>query len=444
MTLKRVERSSIGLLLFKTVDKVDGSKLFNQKNDLILSLFLAFVSFMAESDSANSNGTKEFNDVLKYLATLPNNESYNNLPRRWTDEALDKLLGGTSALSRAMAEKKGLISDYDLLSETFANIAVSESEASETNPTFPSLELFDQMLAAVGSRAFQSLGEDEIDAMIPLLDLFNHKRGVGAICDVSYTKGKDGSIHVIAKHDLKARYLPGITYGAKGNAQLLLRYGFTIQHNIEPDGSSNDILDLKINGSTCSLRTGPKSYTYGCFVKMLELVKNDGNYACGEATLENDCDDGPGSMEDFLNSCEEEDDENFDFYNGDDVENEDSNGGDDTDEKQSDNQAIESLKKELKIAAEGFSLNGCTLVKALQSPNFSRDRFCAYLVASEVRTIGFYLQASDLIQKKLSADYSAQKSDDQLDETKDHDRQLLHEQALELRDAFYRIRYPDF
>lgn len=431
LTLKRVERSSIGPLLFKTVDRVDDSKLFHEKNDLVLSLFLAFVSFDVNKDSV-----KEHHDVLLYLATLPENDSYDNLPRRWSDEKLNRLLGGTSALSRARAEKKGLGNDYDILLEAYTSlVATDRPESSLPDHRFPPLERFDQMLAAVGSRAFQSLGQDGIDAMIPLLDLLDHKRGVGETSDVSYTKEGDGSIHVIAKRDLNAGCLPGITYGAKGNAQLLTRYGFTLRHNIEPDGSSNDVMELKVKDVSCTLRTGPKAYTYGCFVKILELLKDKDENA---DTIEDDeADDGPGDMEDFLNSCEEEDE--FDMYG--DMDNEE-NADVDEDATQSDCQATESLKLVLKDAADGFNLKESMLEKALEeSPAFSSDRFCAYLVASEMRTIHFYLQAADLIRNKLKG---VATESDVSGETEATDSKLLQNQALELRDVYCRIRYPDF
>ena len=36
------------------------------------------------------------------------------------------------------------------------------------------------------------------------------------------------------------------TYGAKGNGQLLCGYGFAVPDNTEPDGSSNDVLELAL------------------------------------------------------------------------------------------------------------------------------------------------------------------------------------------------------
>ena len=47
-----------------------------------------------------------------------------------------------------------------------------------------------------------------------------------------------------------------ISYGARSNSELLLRYGFTVPDNAEPDGSSNDVVPLHIS---CALGTLPST-----------------------------------------------------------------------------------------------------------------------------------------------------------------------------------------
>ena len=307
--------------------------------------------------------------------------------------------------------------------------------------TFPSIELFDQMLAAVGSRAFDSLGEDEVDVMVPLLDLLNHKRGVGETSDVSYTKQeKDGSILVTAKCDLEAGTSPGITYGAKGNSQLLTRYGFTMRNNIEKDMSSNDEMELIINGKLCRLRTGPKSYTYGCFVKALECagagtgIEEEGENANVGQQQGDDGHDVPDDMEDFLNSCEEEDE--FDVYGEVGEVGEGEEECEDT--RESDCKALESLQKTLSNVT--FELRGQSLAKCLEDPNY---RFCAYLVNSEMRTIRFYIQAADLVLKRFKGGDALEDNAPIDDCSIDTDCKLLKKQAVELSDAFFNIRYPE-
>ena len=246
VTLSTVEKSSIGRFIFELVDGVDKQtnrksntkKLFNTKNDLVLALFLSYLSGNkhVENLTKDSSGDVIWDGVRLYLSTLPDDDSYDNLPRRWSNETLEKYLSGTSLLQRIKAEKEGLKQDHQMLFDYFS----AKEELSKALSPFPGIEIFDQMLSAVGSRAFDGLGDDNLDAMIPLLDLFDHKRGVSVTSDVSYRRlegeHNNTAIVVIAKCDLKNGSIPGITYGAKGNSQLLARYGFTLLDNIEPDG----------------------------------------------------------------------------------------------------------------------------------------------------------------------------------------------------------------
>lgn len=93
------------------------------------------------------------------------------------------------------------------------------------------------MLAAVTSRAFAGMGgsmDDQDIAMVPLVDLCNHRRG-NVTKNVRYVKTSDGSVQVISSQDLDA---DTVLAGARGNAQLLLNYGFCIADNMEPDGKT--------------------------------------------------------------------------------------------------------------------------------------------------------------------------------------------------------------
>jgi hypothetical protein len=75
--------------------------------------------------------------------------------------------------------------------------------------------------------------------------------------------------------DLQPGDVLTLTYGALGNPQLLLNYGFTIPQNLEPDGSSNDVLELPVGGNTCVLlRAGPKSYSYSGLAKAVVAITN--------------------------------------------------------------------------------------------------------------------------------------------------------------------------
>ena len=146
-------------------------------------------------------------------------------------------------MERVKKQKVGLQADYRSLSEA------NESAG-------PSLEDFDDMLAAVTSRAFAGQ-EDEI-MMIPILDLCNHSRGKNEEKNLEYKILDDGSVEVRAVVKIKPNENFRLTYGAKSNQQLLLNYGFAMKDNVEPDGSSNDFLEFCCNGTTVELKTGPK------------------------------------------------------------------------------------------------------------------------------------------------------------------------------------------
>ena len=124
--------------------------------------------------------------------------------------------------------------DYELLAKEWGSNKTSTPPDNEYFYKLLTLSGFDQMLAAVASRGFAAIGSDGLDAMVPLLDLLDHKRGAK---DVTYARSKeDGTIIVTASRDLEANSNVYDTYGAKGNAQLLNRYGFCLKNNIEPDG----------------------------------------------------------------------------------------------------------------------------------------------------------------------------------------------------------------
>ena len=330
---------------------------------------------------------------------------------------------------------------------------------------FPTRDKFDQMIAAVGSRAFQSLGPENLDCMIPLLDCINHKRGTGIglslTSDVTYSKHPtgDGSIIVKAKNDLPQGFIPGITYGAKGNAQLLCRYGFTLlgDTNVEPDGSSNDVVEIVVKGRTCELRAGPKSYTYGCLVKAMSLVvtasETETNERGGGIGVDGADADGACGMDDFLNDCEGEEEEFDGMYDeaANEEESEEDDEGEDEDEGDdglgTEIQGLQSLVNVIQDAVKQYSLSGDSLKDAWSSPADSRERFSAILVTSEKRTLQLYVDAIHLILSKLKGERSdtnetKASSTASTGESKDGSN-LLQMHAMELRDAYIVIRHPE-
>jgi len=283
-----------------------------------------------------------------------------------------------------------------------------------------------------------------------------------------------------------------MTYGAKGNAALLGRYGFCIPNNVEPDGSCNDVLELEIKPKEqpVKLQRGPKSYCYGPFVKVLELCRDgvdENSNENGASAMDDDWrdvqeDEGDdmidGGLEAFLDSCDnefEEDgiadddddecDENDDDYFYNPSTNPNPAAGTNNSHQPSlmnDIRAVDALKGVLQNAKAGCANNLlCTLESTQnQGENHEKDtpdedRFCAILVRSEIQIIDFYLAAADLLRQRLAEHWgrlqpkTAPSSESQhvaMDTTKkeyvfDNDK-VVWEQINALVDAFLSIRHP--
>ena len=405
LTIKTLNSTEYGRRLVGAIEQMK-NELSNDTNDLLLALYLAQIP----------------NDHLRpYLATLPTSESYDTIPRRWSEDKLSSLLGGTMLLKRSRDDKNNLKRDY----ETIVNSLLRNCDITSEKP-FPSFEKFDDMFAAVSSRAFAGLGSDDckMDAMVPLLDLLDHRRGVGGKKDVRYKRCVStergvttAAIEVVADRDLSAGSILHDTYGAKGNAQLLSRYGFCIENNIEPDGSSNDVVEfiIKPGKPAVELRAGPKSYTYGGFVKALELFLD-------EEHEENSDDDGNDDTKDdieaFLEMDEEEESGGFGMMYGDNM---DDNEGEEEDETQSikaECLALEKLSFSLESTRQGYSLKGTTLQDTLKKNDYSPEHCSAILVHSEMRTLLLFKLAADKIRWQLQGGEEGDKTMyKQLDDT---------------------------
>ena len=448
LTVDTVSTIPFGKKLVDMIQGISSDTLQNDKSDLILALYLAHISSTNDIHS----------DHATYLATLPPPSSYNNIPRRWDDTQLESLLGGTSLLTRVRKDQSNLKSDYEAISSAWNE----KDGKNESIAKLSSFEQFDDMFAAVSSRGFAGLGSDDgqSDAMVPLLDLLDHRRGTDAKKDVRYSRcsakqgsGANSCIEVIADHDLPPGSTLHDTYGAKGNAQLLNRYGFCIGNNLEPDGSSNDVVEmsLKAGQPPVELRAGPKSYTYGKLVRMVGMFQDqDGG---DEGANEQEQDSGEDDMEAFLNQCDEEEagdgnDSNDDFemmmYGGDDEMNDHEEEGDQEDEEkmlESECKALQEVSSALSEARQRYSLKDEKLQDALQKTDNSPEHFAAVLVQSEQRTIQLYQLAANKIHCRLESMMSGNSTTESFNEKRDSADDLLLKQVDELVSAYATIRH---
>ncbi|CAJ1949540.1 unnamed protein product [Cylindrotheca closterium] len=356
-----------------------------------------------------------------YLKTLPPPSSWNLLPRRWTEETLQKCLGGSPLMERIKKQKSSVTADYRLL---------CNHPKGKGGPTF---EAFDDMLAAVTSRAFAG-AKDEI-MMIPILDLCNHARGKDEKKNLEYKILDDGSVEVSATAKIAPHEHFRLTYGAKGNSQLLLNYGFAMKHNLETDGSSNDFLEFSFDGAPAvELRTGPKDYTYGKFIKILEQILGESSASLEEEEEDDD-------MNAFLDGTDEM--EEMDIYgaaSADEV-------PEDTEQNEEIENELEALKKLKQVIHERIDAYGCKgskLRDRLECQDGSIDYFSSLLVLSEQRCLFFYFLCAEkvgiLLQNK---DLSTLDKADGFKDVpiNDEDLSLIDKQTSELANVFMTIRH---
>ncbi len=238
-------------------------------------------------------------------------------------------------------------------------------------------------------------------------------------------------------------------------------------------------IELKENLPPVKLQRGPKSYSYGLFIKALELFhdaggdgrSNDDNEgtsnkhlqeegACDVANnREGEDDDDGGGLEAFLNDCDEEDD----------YEDEEDEGGEDLDDMMytsfgdddhlldnslpssstkakgvmNEIRALESLHSSLEQAMKRCENN--SLIRSSGDEErlltTTEDNYCAILIKSEIQTISFYKTAAEMIHSKLS------KSSSQVTSLVDRSSKfemiaMDRDHVNDLVKAFMTIRYP--
>ena len=253
-------------------------------------------------------------------------------------------------------------------------------------------------------------------------------------------------------------------------------------------------LEIEPNESPVQLQRGPKAYSYGPFVKALELCRStpndntgkDGNENSNDATTEeeietnndvHDCDgddpmgedNGDGGLEAFLESCDNEldEDDGFDEFG----ENDDDGMDDcfyatsastinaDNSSITKDLRAIDKLKGILETVKAGCVNNPLSSLKLGSKDMQAEDGYCAILIRSEIQTVEFYLAAADLLRCRLMEHFGQSPSKHDHDSSiKSHelgidkaaaakdcqndDEDMSDEQIRALVNAFISIRYP--
>jgi hypothetical protein len=328
-----------------------------------------------------------------------------------------------------------------------------------------------------------------------------------------------------------------MTYGAKGNASLLGRYGFAIPNNVEPDGegpgagcfvlrndcylesridfipvplvlhadagSCNDVLEVKIryNEPPVKLQRGPKSYSYGPFIKALELCRDiagenksrdDGDPSKDDAkdrtkVGSNDVERmtiDDGGLEAFLDSCEnssDDDNDDADDSNGDIVSSGEDDFGDcfyDTPANSNsaetsrsarmaimnDIHAIDALREKLQNVRNGLLNNSLAGQFDLESRKDNdtdkdddnngtdivhftvEDRYCLILIRSEIQTVNFYLAAASELRLRLVERFSESEGPTVIGKVLEDDRcvreESLRDHTTAIANTFLSIRYP--
>jgi hypothetical protein len=376
-----------------------------------------------------------------YLASLELDQIVNALPRRWMDRQLAYLMG-SPLLQRIAEQKQGVTKDHQAWQ---AALTGSSSWTKET--PFPSLEAFDQALAVVSSRAFAGPddgGTVSSCVLIPLLDLCNHQRGnqqENKNMSYAWSPGQpDGSSMVVRTvQTIAPNETLRITYGAQSNGHLLLNYGFSLSDNNEPDGSSNNVYEFHIDGTPGSdpnvirLRLGPKSYTYGPLVQVLEALGPRDEQTSGNMGFDEEGDFGPDDdMDAFLNECEEEDgdDPGMGMYgDGLDGDNDDDSDGDVETQKQFDRKALLAFRDQLDALLQAYVMKEVSPEEAA-TPAY---QYAKMLVASEKEILYFYRKAVVALLGRLGVKELEASAGDLPVSRMEHVNDLV--------EAFFQIRY---
>jgi hypothetical protein len=289
-----------------------------------------------------------------------------------------------------------------------------------------------------------------------------------------------GGVLVYTTRSLPAGSTLRMTYGAKGNAALLSRYGFAIHNNAEPDGSCNDVLEVEIDadgGPPVGLQRGPESYSYGPLARALELCRDgssarDGRVLRGssgarsrmEVVMRDSSAKVDNGLRDFPDPCDDSSDDDA-VDNGDDDDANVEGGNSDCSHNAhkisaseqydlssarrsiiDDIGAIDVFRERLRNVRAGLVINPLS-----GPPNGEiftvEDRYCSILIDSEIQTIDFYLSAARELRNRLVERIAEEWGEPKrigsvLEDDGCIREHALRDQIASVATAFLSVRYP--
>ena len=266
----------------------DRSLLRMPRGDVALAMRVTF-------DALHMRSTIQYSTWAPYHWLL-DREDFDESPTWWDDATREKLLKGSHVLELARKAAEDFEHDWNVVKEELADMAV-EAKLFPLIPTDFLRETFRRAIAAIHSRSFNAAvpGQETSDAaeesehtiLVPVLDCANHHRKPRECrWEIVPIENWERRRHYIGKWSVVVGALRDfdegdpirIAYGARSNSELLVRYGFTVPDNAEPDGSSNDVVPLHIpgvpGGAVAQLRVASRpGYTYPPLASALDAIK---------------------------------------------------------------------------------------------------------------------------------------------------------------------------
>ena len=258
------------------------------RGDVALAMRVTF-------DALHMRSTIQYSTWAPYHWLL-DREDFDESPTWWDDATREKLLKGSHVLELARKAAEDFEHDWNVVKDELADMAV-EAKLYPLIPTDFLRETFRRAVAAIHSRSFNAAvpGQETSDAaeesehtiLVPVLDCANHHRKPRECrWEIVPIENWERRRHYIGKWSVVVGALRDfdegdpirIAYGARSNSELLVRYGFTVPDNAEPDGSSNDVVPLHIpgvpGGAVAQLRVASRpGYTYPPLASALDAIK---------------------------------------------------------------------------------------------------------------------------------------------------------------------------